>query len=86
MFVYYPALLFENVTAVGMLAGLISSLIGVVCLATSSIGYLFGQLDTWQRLALFAGVILVMTSLKTDIAGLVIIASIIAVQLRREEN
>ncbi len=87
MFVYYPALLFENVTAVGMLAGLISSLIGVVCLATSSIGYLSGQLDIWQRLALFAGVILViMTSLKTDIAGLVIIALVIAVQLRRRKK
>lgn len=87
MFVYYPALLFENVTAAGIFAGLISSLIGVVCLATSSIGYLFGQLDIWQRLALFAGVILViMTSLKTDIAGLVIIASIIAVQLRRRKK
>ncbi|MDD2574594.1 MAG: TRAP transporter large permease subunit, partial [Firmicutes bacterium] len=87
MFVYYPALLFENVTAAGIFAGLISSLIGVVCLATSSIGYLSGQLDIWQRLALFAGVILViMTSLKTDIAGLVIIASIIAVQLRRRKK
>jgi TRAP transporter 4TM/12TM fusion protein len=87
MFVYYPALLFENVTAVGMLAGLISSLIGVVCLATSSIGYLFGRLVIWQRLTLFAGVILViMTSLKTDIAGLVIISSIIAVQLKRRKK
>ena len=37
MFVLYPSLLFENVTAVGMITGLLSSFVGVTCLAAASI-------------------------------------------------
>ena len=82
MFVLYPSLLFENVTIFGMATGLISSFIGVICLATASIGYMFGQLKLWQRIVLLAGVfLLVHTSIWTDIGGLIIIIAIAAMQL-----
>ena len=74
MFVLYPSLLFENVTAIGMITGLLSSFIGVTCLAAASIGYMFGQLQFWQRIVLFIGVfLLVHTSIWTDVAGIIII-------------
>ena len=81
MFVLYPSLMFENVTAIGMITGLISSFLGVTCLAGASIGYFFGPLSIIKRAVLFIGVILLVhTSLWTDLAGLVIIAGIVAVQ------
>ncbi len=87
MFCYYPALLFENVTAMGIITGLISSFIGVVCLASSSIGYLFGNLNKFQRLLLFSGTILVInTSLYTDGLGLIIILGILIMQKLKKAN
>ena len=87
MFCYYPSLLFEDVTVIGMISGLASSFIGVVCLATSSIGYLFGELKIWQRLALFGGTLMViMPSFATDAAGLAVILAIIAFQLSKNRK
>ena len=87
MFVLYPCLLFENVTLAGMASGLLSSFIGVTCLAAASIGYMFGQLHLWQRFILLVGVfLLVHTSLLTDLAGIVIILFIIASQLMRKKK
>lgn len=83
MFCYYPALLFENVTFLSMLSGLISSFIGVTCLATASIGYLNGPLNLWQRGVLFWGTMLViMPSFGTDILGLIIIFLILIYQVK----
>lgn len=82
MFCYYPSLLFENVTVSGMLSGLISSFIGVTCLATASIGYLYGKLNLLQRGILLAGTFLVIhTSVWTDLMGIVIILLIVATQM-----
>lgn len=87
MFCYYPSLLFENVTAVGMISGLLSSLIGVVCLATSSIGYLFGPLKLWQRIVLFCGTLMViMPSFATDLAGIAVITAMVLVQLKKSRR
>lgn len=74
MFVLYPSLLFENATTVGMITGLISSLLGVSCLAVAAIGYFFGPLKMWKRVIMFAAVLmLVHTSIWTDLAGIAII-------------
>ncbi len=81
MFIYYPSLLFENVTSLGMITGLISSFIGVTCLAASSIGYFFGTLNRIQRVLLFAGTMLVIDpSLVTDLMGLGIIIATVIIQ------
>ncbi len=82
MFIYYPSLLLENTTAWNLINGLLSSFIGVVCLATSSIGYLFGKLKLWERMALFSGAIFVINkALTTDIIGLAIILAIVFIQI-----
>ncbi len=81
MFCYYPSLVFENVTAIGMMTGLISSFIGVICLAAGSIGYFFGQLNLIKRLILLGGTFLVIhPSIATDIIGILIILGMILVQ------
>lgn len=83
MFCYYPALLFEDLTALGMVSGLVSSFVGVVCLATASIGYLYGPLRLWQRGILFAGTLLVIIpGVQTDIIGFGIVLFIFFTQFR----
>ena len=89
MFVLYPSLLFENVTVMGMITGLLSSFVGVTCLAAASIGYMFGQLKLWQRGMLLAAVfLLVHTSIFTDLVGITVIVFICGIQLikRKKEN
>lgn len=81
MFILYPSLLFESVTVAGMITGLLSSFIGVTCLAAASIGYMFGQLKLWQRIVLFASVfLLVHTAIWTDVVGIAIIILIALTQ------
>jgi len=78
MFIMYPALLFENVTVSGMITGLLSSFLGVTCLAAASIGYLFGQLNIYQRAALFlSAFLLVHTGILTDAGGILILVFVI---------
>ena len=66
----------------GMISGLISSFLGVTCLAAAAIGYMFGSLKLWKRAILFAAVfMLVHPSLWTDLAGMVVIAVIALTQI-----
>lgn len=86
MFCYYPSLLFEGTTLVGMISGLLSSFIGVTCLACSSIGYLCGKLNIWYRAILLVGTFLVIhPAFVTDIIGIVIIAVIVLLQMRAKK-
>ncbi len=86
MFILYPSLLFESVTVAGMITGLLSSFIGVTCLAAASIGYMFGQLKMWKRVVLFASVLLLVhTAIWTDVVGVAIII-FIALTQKLEKN
>ena len=70
----------------GMFTGLLSSFIGVTCLAASSIGYLFGQLQIWQRVVLFMSVLLLVhTAIWTDVVGIAIII-IVALTQKLKKN
>lgn len=87
MFCYYPSLLFENVTAAGMLSGLVSSFIGVICLAAASIGYFFGTLSLPKRLILLGGTFLVIhPSFATDVVGILIILGMVFAQKRSRKT
>jgi len=82
MFVYYPSLLFESVTASDLFSGLFSAFVGVICLATASIGYMFGPLNALKRAILFVGTVLVvLPSFATDFVGVAVIAVIAATQI-----
>ena len=81
MFVLYPSLMFQGVTTAGLASGLISSFLGVTCLAAASIGYLFGELSLWKRAVMFGGVLLLVhTSIVTDLAGIALILLIVLTQ------
>lgn len=83
MFVYYPSLLFEGATLIGIVSGLISSFIGVICLAAASIGYMHGPLNLLKRVVLLGGTLLVVhPSFVTDVIGIIIILVILFVQKR----
>lgn len=87
MFCYYPSLLFDEVTLVGMISGLFSSFVGVTCLACASIGYLNGPLKLWHRVILLGGTFMVIhPSFITDAIGILIIISIFLVQVHTKKK
>lgn len=87
MFCYYPDLLFESVTLSGMISGLLSAFIGMICLCGCSIGYFKGPLTLWKRLFMFLGVALLMIpGMISDIAGLLIIAAMWFIQKKQFPN
>jgi TRAP-type uncharacterized transport system fused permease subunit len=60
----------------------ISASIGVICLAGSLFGWLFGPANAWQRVLLFvAALCLIKPGLYTDVAGLLLLAVVSASQL-----
>ena len=87
MFCFYPALLFENVTPIGMITGLLCSFIGVACLSATAIGYYFGDLKIWQRIIMFSGVALVMhTAYWSDFVGFAILILMAVYQKFRQKH
>ena len=87
MFCFYPALLFENVTPMGMVTGLLCSFIGVACLSATAIGYYFGDLKLWQRVIMFSGVALVMhTAYWSDFVGFAILILMAIYQKFRQKH
>ena len=81
MFCYYPALLFVDTSLGAMITGLLSSFVGVICLASGSIGYLAGPLSLWKRLVMFAGTALMLhPSPVTDALGIAIIVVMVIIQ------
>ena len=81
MFCYYPSLLFVDTSLGAMFTGLFSAFVGVICLASASIGYFFGPMAMWKRLVMFAGTAMVLhPALITDLLGAVIIVVMILIQ------
>lgn len=81
MFCYYPALLFVDTSIGAMVTGLLSSFVGVICLASGSIGYLAGPLCAWKRIVMFVGTAMMLhPSPVTDILGIVIIVVMVFIQ------
>ncbi|GHS98968.1 C4-dicarboxylate ABC transporter [Synergistales bacterium] len=84
MFCYYPSLLLLDTTLTGMIMGLFSSFVGVICLSAASIGYFFGSLTIWQRLLMFFGTAMVIhPALATDVIGAAIILATVVFQKYR---
>ena len=64
-----------------MVTGLLSSFVGVICLASGSIGYLAGPLCAWKRIVMFVGTAMMLhPSPVTDILGIVIIVVMVFIQ------
>jgi TRAP transporter 4TM/12TM fusion protein len=76
MFVYEPALLMIGPWYVTALA-FASAVIGVMTLAASLHGYLFGALSMWQRVVLFVpAILLIAPELISSLIGIVLLAAV----------
>lgn len=84
MFVLSPELLLVDGLTAGLCVSLLTALVGMVALSSSLIGYLVAPLKTWERVILgLGGLMMIKPGLVTDIAGVVIFAVILFLQLRR---
>lgn len=84
MFVLSPELLLVDGLTAGLCLSLLTALIGMVALSSSLIGYLAAPLRTIERVILgLGGLMMIKPGLVTDIAGVVIFAAILFLQLRR---
>jgi TRAP-type uncharacterized transport system fused permease subunit len=82
MFVYNTSLLLMGPTADIVLA-VFTSIIGIICLASGIIGYLFKETRLLERLLLFAAAfLLIKPGWKTDIIGLLCAGTVVILQLR----
>jgi TRAP-type uncharacterized transport system fused permease subunit len=83
MFVYGPALLFVGSWA-EILTALASGCLGVIALAAGLHGWFLTSARPWERLALLAGaLLLIKPGIYTDAVGLVLVASVAALQRHR---
>lgn len=86
MFVYGPTLLLEG-TFPDILSSLIFSVIGVLAIAGSIVGYFKGELRLWQRFLLFgAGILLIKEGLFTDLVGLLVVLFIYILKSKLKEG
>lgn len=87
MFVYGPALLIGEASAMATISSAISGLIGIFILSMSTIGYFKGKLGVVERILLLipAGC-LIHSGTLTDIIGLVTGAILIGQHLLRQKN
>ena len=87
IFVYSPILVLVDVTAIALIIAVISAIIGMVAVSSSLIGFFIRTSKVWERLALFiGGLLLVTTGNITNIIGLAIIVVIWFVQKQREDD
>jgi len=81
MFVYAPQLLLVGST-VKIIMATVSSMLGVVALAGSAVGWFYKRATTFERILLMAGALsLIKPGIYTDIAGLALLAVVVAMQM-----
>ena len=87
MFVLNPELLLVDGLTAGLCLSLLTALIGMVALSSSLIGYLAAPLKTLERVILgLGGLMMIKPGLFTDIAGVVIFAAILFLQLKNSKR
>lgn len=83
VFVLSPEILMINATVPNLLWSLSTAIIGMIGVSSALIGYLTGNLNTFQRVLLFVGgLLMIYPGLVTDAAGLAIIAGTFVLQRR----
>ena len=89
VFALNPAMLFIDTNAGEVILIIITSLIGMYGVAAGLEGYMFRNASWWERLLCIAGgLLLIYPGLVTDIAGLVLVILVMAIQLlsKRHES
>jgi TRAP transporter 4TM/12TM fusion protein len=83
LFIYDPALLLKG-SALAILVGAARAIVAVMCLAAAVQGWLLRPASGLERLGLFAAsVLFIWPDIRADIAALVLLAGVLALQARR---
>ena len=87
VFITSPELLLIDPTFFGVAGKLITACLGVIAMASMAVGYFRAPMKIWERLAmLIGGVCLMDGGLVTDIAGFVIMAVVVVLNLKRAKS
>lgn len=87
MFVYSPQLLLQDVTLGGMIGILVTSVIGIACVAGSTMGYFITNDNLLERVLLLAsGLLMIKPGLTTDIIGFALAGIVVLWQLQRKKR
>lgn len=87
IFVYNPMLVLVDYTLLSLMIAVLTALLGMIGISSAMIGYLARKTFLWERIALFAaGLMLISPEKWIDVVGLVIIVLVWVVQRRRPED
>ncbi len=87
MFCLNPAMLFVDATVVEIVMIIITSFIGMFALAGGLENYILCDMAKWESaLAIIGGLLMLYPGVPSDIAGLVIIAVVIVLQIRKKKT
>jgi TRAP-type uncharacterized transport system fused permease subunit len=76
-FIYAPALLFVNSTAMEIIMATVSAFVGVIAASVAMQNYFISPLNIFTRLALFAGaVLLIFPGAVTDAMGIILVIAV----------
>lgn len=86
MFVYNSELLLQDAN-ISVVFAILSAIIGIVAISMAVQGYIFRNLNFWQRLLIFvSGLILVDSNIFTDIIGYLLFGGIILYEYVAQKN
>jgi TRAP-type uncharacterized transport system fused permease subunit len=81
MFVFGPSLLLIG-TPERVALSVVTSILGVICLAGGLSGYLAGRATPWQRVVLVAAaLVLIKPGIYTDLIGIALMLGVVAAQM-----
>lgn len=87
IFVMSPVILMMNATPLGLIQTLLTSMIGMIAVSSSMIGYMLNNLSIVERIVLFlGGLCLIFPGAMTDVIGIAIIAVASFFQYRRKKK
>ncbi|HSR11543.1 MAG TPA: TRAP transporter permease, partial [Thermodesulfobacteriota bacterium] len=84
IFVYNPALLLIQTTPLQILQMIVTSVVGMIGIGAAVEGWYWTEMKWWERIPAFtSGILLIDPGTLTDIIGIVILAAVTAVQVRK---
>lgn len=87
IFVYSPMLVMVDVTTFALIITIITAILGMIAVSSAVIGYFIRSSRFYERLALFAGgILLIIPELLPSLVGLGIVAGIWLLQKQRDDD
>src|SRR5699024_2589230 len=85
--VYNPILVLVDVTPVNLVLAIITAVIGMIGVSSAMIGYFVRASRAWERLALFAGgLLLILPEFVTNLIGMGLIGKVLFIQKQRKDR